>query len=98
MTAVHSFLGLANQFTQCLRDLAMATTKIGGLLKKNIVYNWLPEHEEELLIIKQLLTSPILVHYFDASLLTSLLMDLSKLNGLGYLLLQHLSEGKVRLI
>ena len=98
VTAVRSFLGLANQFTQYLPDLAMATAKIRGLLKKGIVFQWLPEHEEEFVVVKQLLTSPLLVHYFDASLPTSLLSDASKLNGLGYVLLQHAEDGKVRLI
>ena len=95
---VRSFLGLANQLGHFLPDLAMATIKIRALLKKNIVFQWLPEHEEEFNFVKQLLTSPLVVHFFDPSLPTSLLTDASKLHGLGYALVQHGSDNKLRLI
>ena len=96
--AVLSFLGLANQFGQFLPDLAMATSRIRGLLKKNVVFQWLPEHEEEFTFVKDLLTSPMLVKFFDPTLPTSLLTDASKLNGLGYALLQHAPDGRIHLI
>ena len=69
-----------------------------SLLKKGIVFQWLAEHEEEFNLVKTLLTSPMLVHYFDPKLATSLLTDASKLNGLGYVLIQHTEEGKIQLV
>ena len=96
--AVCSFLGLANQFGQFLPDLAMSTSRIRGLLKKNVIFQWLPEHEEEFNLVKELLTSPLLVKFFDTSLPTTLLTDASKLNGLGYALIQHSPIGRIHLI
>ena len=98
LTSLRSFLGLANQLGNFIPDLAMATARLRGLLKKGVTFLWLPEHSEEFAFVKELLTSPLLVHYFDPSLPTSLLTDASKLNGLGYVLLQHDPEGKLRLI
>ena len=59
---------------------------------------WLPEHEQEFVAVKKLLTSPMIVHYYDPSLPTSLLTDASKLYGLGYALVQHTGEGRLHLI
>ena len=98
ITGLRSFLGLANQLGQFIPDLAMATAKMRNLLKKGISFLWLPEHEQEFEFVKELLTSPLMVHYYDPSLPTSLLTDASKLNGLGYALIQHDPEGKIRLI
>ena len=98
VTSVRSFLGLANQLGSFIPDLAMATNAIRGLLKKGIAFQWLPEHQAEMDFVKSLLTSPMLVHYYDPTLSTVLLTDASKLNGLGYALIQHDSEGKQRLI
>ena len=98
LTSLRSFLGLANQLGHFIPDLAMATCKMRGLLKKGVVYMWLPEHEQEFHFVKELLTSPLLVHYFDPTLPTTLLTDASKLNGLGYALIQHDEKGALRLI
>ena len=98
VTGVRSFLGLANQLGHFITDLATSTTNIRGLLKKNVAFNWLPEHEREFRAVKTLLTSPLLVHFFDESLPTSLLTDASKLNGMGFALVQTDSKGHLRLI
>lgn len=98
ITEVRSFLGLANQLGQFVPDLSMATTKMRGLLKKNVTFQWLGEHEVELDFVKNILTSPLLVQFFDPALPTTLLTDASKLHGLGFALIQHDTEGKIRLI
>jgi len=98
LTSLRSFLGLANQLGHFIPDLAMATAKMRELLKKGVIYMWLPEHDQEFAFVKELLTSPLLVHYFDPDLPTTLLTDASKLNGLGYALVQHDTEGHLRLI
>ena len=98
VTGVRSFLGLANQLGQFLPDLSQATSHIRGLLKKNTAFNWLPEHEVEFNEVKKLLTSDMVVSFFDHKLPTSLLTDASKLHGIGYVLLQHATDGKLRLI
>ena len=53
----------------------MATNSIRGLLKKAIVFQWLPEHQAEMDFVKSLLTSPMLAHYYDPTLSTVLLTD-----------------------
>ena len=98
ITDLRSFLGLANQLGQFVPDLAMATTRMRGLLKKHVVFQWLAEHQIEMDFVKDILTSPLLVQYYDPSLPTTLLTDASKLNGLGYALIQHDAEGKIRLV
>ena len=76
----------------------MATSKLRALLKKGVVFQWLAEHENEFVDVKNLLTSPLIVKYFDPSLPTSILTDASSLHGLGYVLVQHEPDGKYRLI
>ena len=90
---VRSFLGLANQFTQFLPDLAHATLHIRQLLKKSVDFVWSEKHQTEFERAKNLLCSTQLVKPFDSKLPTYLLTDASKLYGLGYMLLQY--EGEV---
>ncbi|KAG1696506.1 Transposon Ty3-G Gag-Pol polyprotein [Nymphon striatum] len=98
ITELRSFLGLANQIGQFIPDLAHMTSIIRKLLKKNIVYRWLPEHEIEFQNIKNLLTSDMLVKPFDITLPTELLTDASRLHGLWFCLIQHDKENNIRLI
>ena len=48
--------------------------------------------------LKEVLTSELLVKTFDPKLTTMLLTDASRLNGLGYALLQKENDTKLRLI
>ena len=98
VTGVRSFLGLANQLGQFLPDLAQMTHKMRELLKKGIAFQWLPDHQKEFEHAKKQLTSDMLVKYFDPGLPTELLTDASKLEGLGYALVQREPNGKIRLI
>ena len=95
---MRSFLGLANQLGHFIPDLAQASAQMRGLLKKGIAFQWLPEHEREFRTLKGMLTSPLIVYFFDPKLDTMLLTDASKLYGLGYALVQKDSAGKLRLI
>ena len=91
-------LGLANQLAFFLPDLAQSTCTMRKLLKKDVEFLWLPEHEEEFQKAKQLLTSDLLVKHFDPSLPTEVLTDASRLFGLGYCLVQHGPDQKLHLI
>lgn len=68
----------------------------------NTAWLWLPEHEEEFYKARKILTSPALVKPFDPSLRTQLLTDASKLNGLGFALIQREKSttclGRIRLV
>jgi hypothetical protein len=98
VTGVRSFLGMANQLGHFLPDLAHNTKKLRQLLKKEVAFVWLEDHEEEFSRAKEVLLSTGLVKYFDPSLPTTLLTDASRKNGLGYALIQESLNGKTRLI
>jgi hypothetical protein len=96
-TGLRSFLGLAVQLGGFVPDLAHLTEPLRPLLKKNAVFLWLPEHEEAFARVKEALTSPMVVRFFDPHLPTELLTDASRLKGLGYALIQR-DENGMRLI
>ena len=87
LTSLRSFLGLANQLGQhFIPDLTHMTSKMRCLLKKDVAFLWLPEHEMEFVRAKELLTSPTVVQHFRPDLDSVLLTDASRLYGLGYAL------------
>ena len=88
ITELRSFLGLANQLGIFIPDLAHITVTLRSLLKKNVAYLWLPEHEQAFQEAKKLLTSPMLIKAFDVHKQTELLTDASRLFGLGFALMQ----------
>ena len=98
ITDLRSFIGLANQLGSFVPDLTHMMQKMRQLLRKNNAYLWLQEHEEEFNKVKKLLSSEMLVKPFDPSLPTELLTDASRVNGLGYMLLQREEDGKPRVI
>ena len=69
-------------------DFAQSMRRMRDLLKKSSAWIWLPEHEEEFRLVKELLVSPKIVKPFDPDLPTELLTDASNLYGLGYALVQ----------
>ncbi len=98
ITSLRSFLGLANQLGHFVPDLAQMSKHLRGLLKKNIAFLWLDEHQQEFEAIKAALTSPLVVSHFNPSLPTEMLTDASRHHGLGYMLVQYDAEGHMRLI
>ena len=89
ITNLKSFMGLANQFASFAPDLKHAMVPMQPLLKKNNVYQWLPEHQMAFDKVKEILTSengPILAQ-FDPKLPVTLITDASR-TGLGYILAQ----------
>jgi len=95
---LRSFLGLVNQLGFFVPDLAQMTSLMRGLLKKNVAYVWLQEHQDEFEKVKEMLCSDMLVKPFDMSLDTELYTDASRLYGIGYALIQRDAHGKIRLI
>ena len=89
VSELRSFLGLVNQLGIFIPDLAHVTEPLRQLLKKNVAYNWLPEHESAFQSTKEILLSDLLIKPFDPSLTTQLLTDASRLKGLGYALIQR---------
>ena len=92
LTELRSFLGLANQLANFVPDLAHMTDSLRRLLKKNVIFQWLPEHQSDFEKIKELLTSSAVVGFFDSTWQTELLTDASKTKGLGFALMQRHPE------
>ena len=88
LTELRGFLGLANQLGHFIPDLAHASNILRQLLKKNVAYLWLAEHQEAFDKMKSILVSSLIVKPFDPTKETHLLTDASRLKGLGYALLQ----------
>ena len=99
LTSLRGFLGLANQLAFFLPDLAHCTESLRQLLKKDVSWIWLPDHEAAFRKTKAVLLSPLVVKPFDPALPTQLLTDASRLKGLGYALVQRLTPSSpMRLI
>ena len=97
-TDLRSFLGLANQLGHFIPNLAQKTCKMRGLLKKGLAFTWSSDHKHEMDEVKQLLCSDLIVRPFDPTLATILLTDASRLNGIGFALMQEDDKGVKRLI
>ncbi len=97
VTALRSFLGLANQLGTYLPDLAAASTRLHVLLRKNVSWVWTPEHDDEFNALKKLLTSTTIVKHFDPSLRSVIFTDASAAS-IGFALVQHGPDGTPRLI
>ena len=84
-----AFLGLANQLGAFIPDLAHMTSPLRPLIKKGNAWLWLEEHEKCFNKVKELLTSKTLVQPFNEAAETFMLTDASRLNGLGFALMQR---------
>ena len=98
LTSLRSFLGMAQTLASYVPDMAHMTDVLRLLLKKGTAYVWLAQHEEAFLRIKALLTSHLVVHFYDPALPTELVCDASRLKGLGFALMQRAADGRPRII
>ena len=98
VSEMRSFLGLANQLGHFAPDLAHLTVGLRELLKKNTVYQWLPEHQTAFEKVKEMLCGNSVVQPFDPDLETELYCDASRLHGIGCALLQRTPEGRLQLV
>lgn len=73
--------------------LATTLAPLSPLLKKNIVWDWTPDHELSFkAAITELAEMPELAFY-DTNRPTTLFTDASLLNGLGFILKQRATSG-----
>ena len=98
LSSLRSFMGLANQLGQFVPDLAHMTEPLRALMRKDVAYQWLEEHQHAFDKVKRLLTSDMTVSFFNQKLPTDLLTDASRLKGLGFALVQRHPDGSTRLI
>ena len=98
ITELRSFLGLANQLGQFIPDLAQVTQDVRSLLKKNVHWLWLEEHNKSFELTKKVLLEQTVLHYYDSSASVELMTDASRLNGIGFVLLQKSQQQKHQVI
>jgi hypothetical protein len=92
-TELRSFLGLANQLASFVPDLAHVTSHLCKLTSSKNAYTWLDDHERDFQLTKSLLSSDMVIKPFDPLATTFLLTDASRLNGLGFALMQKHPQG-----
>ena len=97
-TDLKSFLGLVNQLGHFTPDLAMIVAPLRELLKKDIKYLWLPEHEQAFNKAREILSGPALVKPFKKGLKTVLYTDAARTRGIGYCLIQFDTDDSPRLV
>ena len=98
ITTLRSFLGLANYLGSFIPNLSQTTSDLRSLLKKNVGWSWLAEHQtcfEN--TIKTLLKYTVLEHY-NPNVMCELLTDASNLNGIGFALIQRDDNDRMRVI
>ena len=95
---VRQLLGLVQQFSRWVPDMAPATVNTSALLRKNTAFVWSPECQEEFMLMKLVLTDQRYNKPFDPILDTELLVDTSRVSGCGYILIQRTPEGAVHIV
>ena len=97
-TTLRGFLGLANQLGNYHPDIAHMSTLLRPLTSTANAFVWLAEHQAAFEEMKSILTSDVIVKYFDPQLPTEVLTDASRLKGLGFALIQRGPDAKPRLV
>jgi hypothetical protein len=87
LTKLRSWLGACQQMACWWPDLSMATVRLRELTKKDVHWNWLPEHEEDFNKIKDMMSDTQNLSPFNSGWKTELITDASK-EGLGFCLTQ----------
>ena len=92
-TDVRSFFGLANQICNSSDEISRLLAPLKSLLKKGVMFQWLPEHQTAFEMAREHLASPKVLAYYSPKLQTRLVVDASRLNGLGFVLKQLQEDG-----
>ena len=95
--AVQQFLGLTGFYRRFVKGYATKSKPLTRLLKKDAIFEWLPQQQEAFIILRDnLLTAPILAHpRFDRPFIVS--TDASNV-GVGAVLKQKDDDGRIRVI
>ena len=96
--AVRSFLGLANQLADFLPDLAQVTGHMRELLRKGVAFTWGPEQQTSFDEAKRIILASAKLAHYDIKRETFILSDASRLNGLGFSLIQYNERKEPQLI
>ena len=91
-------MGLCQQFSQWVPDMAPATVNMRSLLRKATAFVWTAECEAEFVQMKAVLSDERFIKAYDPNLYTELLVDTSQVAGAGYILTQCTQAGMVNII
>ena len=78
LTELRSFMGLVNQMSGHSKEVSGAAVPLQPLMKKKNEFQWLPEHQEAMEKVKNLLTSPPMRQHFNPALPTIIECDAAK--------------------
>ena len=84
---LQSFMGMINYLNRFSPAIAQVSEPLRQLMKKEIAFVWLPEHEKEFQELKQVITNAPVLTYYDANKENIIHSDASQ-KGLGCVLLQ----------
>lgn len=85
--AVQRLLGMVRFLAQFMPNLSHMTAPLRNLLKEDIIWEWSPECDSAFNSLKEAISRPVLLKYFDISKPTTIETDASQY-GLGSCLLQ----------
>lgn len=85
---LQSILGMINFIREYIPQISEITAPLRDLIKKNVVFKWLPSHSKILFEIKKLISSAPTLGIFDEQKEITIQCDASK-NGLGACLMQE---------
>jgi hypothetical protein len=86
------FLGMAKFLARFIQDLSARTFNLRSLLKNDVTFIWLDAHQQEFDALKKLISSDLVVQYYDPDLPIRITTDASR-KGLGAVLQQkHANE------
>ncbi|XP_066982187.1 uncharacterized protein [Macrobrachium rosenbergii] len=89
ITDLRSFMGLVNQLAEFTPDIASTAQVLRPLMSPKNSFIWTSDHNAAFLKTKKALAEPPILAHFDHTLPTVLQTDASRLNGIGYALLQE---------
>lgn len=92
LTELRSFMGLVNQLGTFSSKISSAAAPLRDLMKIKNDFVWNLKHDEAFLNVRNALVQPPILAHFDPSLPTALHTDASRLNGLGYVLMQKQND------
>ena len=98
ITDVRSFVGLTNQLAEFTHAISTVADPLRPLLRPSNQFMWTPDHEKAFNDVKAALSRTPVLTFFDPTRPTVLQTDASRLNGVGYALLQQDHGGVWRLV
>ena len=98
ITDIRSFFGLCKQIGHFSDQLATSLDPLSPLLKSQYTWEWTTRHDEAFSAARALLSEVSDLAFYGPKRPTSLHVDASRLNGLGFLLKQLDSSSKWRVV